>query len=117
MAAAIGLRSDYPSADLRRFAGRCDDADQVRRLLAVAQILDGASRSEAAKGAGVTSQIVRDWVVRFNEGGPDGLATGAPRPVGRRRYSRLCGLRKRITTPCITGNPYAPDWRVRLPGA
>src|SRR3546814_15999979 len=75
MAAAIGVRSDYTSADLRQFARRSDDADQVRRLLAVALILDGGSRSEAAKIAGVTLQIVRDWILRFNEGGPEGLAT------------------------------------------
>ncbi|WP_233998276.1 IS630 family transposase [Erythrobacter sp. QSSC1-22B] len=75
MAAAIKVRTDYTSADLRRFSRRCEDADQVRRLLAVAHILDGGSRSEAAKIAGVTLQIVRDWVLRFNEGGPEGLAT------------------------------------------
>jgi transposase len=75
MAAAIGVRTDYTSTDLRCFARRCGDGDQVRRLLAVALILDGGSRSDAAKVAGVTLQIVRDWVVRFNEGGPDGLAT------------------------------------------
>ena len=62
MAAAIGVRSDYTSSDLRGFARRSGDADQVRRLLAVALILDGRSRSEAAKIAGVTLQIVRDWV-------------------------------------------------------
>ncbi len=75
MAAAIRVRSEYTSADLRGFARRSSDADQVRRLLAVALILDGGSRSEAAKIAGVTLQIVRDWVLRFNEGGPDSLAT------------------------------------------
>lgn len=75
MAAAIKVRSDYLSADLRRYARRCVDADQVRRLLAVALILDGRSRSEAATVTGVTLQIVRDWVVRFNNGGPEGLAT------------------------------------------
>lgn len=75
MAAAIGVRSDYTGADLRRFARRSGDPDQVRRLLALALILDGGSRGEAAKLAGVTLQIVRDWVLRFNEGGPDGLAT------------------------------------------
>ncbi len=79
MAAAIGVRSDYTSADLRRFARRCRDADQVRRLLAVAVILDGGSRSEAARMGGVTLQIVRDWVLRFNAGGPDGLATARRR--------------------------------------
>jgi transposase len=75
MAAASGVRTDYTSADLRGFARRCSDADQVRRLLAVALILEGGSRSEAAKVGGVTLQIVRDWVLRFNEDGPDGLAT------------------------------------------
>ena len=75
MAAAIEVRSDYTSADLRRFARRCRDADQVRRVLALAVILDGGSRSEAARMAGVTLQIVRDWVLRFNEAGPEGLVT------------------------------------------
>jgi transposase len=67
MAAAIGVRSDYTSLDLGQFARRSGDPDQVRRLLAVVLILDGGSRSEAAKVAGVTLQIVRDWVLRFNE--------------------------------------------------
>lgn len=75
MAAAIGVRTDYTSTDLRGFARRCSDPDQVRPLLALALIVDGGSRSDAAKFAGVTLQIVRDWVLRFNEGGPDGLAT------------------------------------------
>lgn len=75
MAAAIEVRGDYTLADLRVFSRRCGDADQVRRLLAVALILDGGSRSEAAKIAGVTLQIVRDWVLRFNAGGPEGLVT------------------------------------------
>lgn len=75
MAAAIGVRTDHTPADLRRFARRCGDPDQVRRLLAMALILDGGSRSDAAKVAGVTLQIVRDWVLRFNANGPDGLAT------------------------------------------
>lgn len=69
MAAAIGVRSDYTSLDFHRFARRSSDADQVRRLLAVELILDGRFRSEAAEIAGVTLQSVRDWVLRFNEGG------------------------------------------------
>ena len=73
MAAAIGVRVDYSSADLRRFSRRCDDPDQVRRLLALGLIMDGGSRTEAATAAGVTLQIVRDWVIRFNADGPDGL--------------------------------------------
>ncbi len=75
MAAAIGVRSDCASADLRRFARVSGDPDQVRRLFAVAIILDGESRRETAKMAGVTLQILRDWVLRFSEGGPERLAT------------------------------------------
>jgi transposase len=75
MAGAIGLRGGYTGTDLRRLGRRCGDADQVRRLLALAVILDGGSRSEAAKVGGVTLQIVRDWVIRFNAEGPDGLAS------------------------------------------
>lgn len=73
MAGAIGVRRDYSAADLRGLARRCGDGEQVRRLLALASILDGGSRSEAAKIGGVTLQIVRDWVIRFNAEGPDGL--------------------------------------------
>lgn len=81
MAAPVRLRGDFSSAQVRAFARRAKDADQVRRLLAIATILDGGSRSEAAKVGGVTLQIVRDWVLRFNAHGPDGLETRrAPGP-------------------------------------
>lgn len=73
MAAAIGVRGDYSATDLHRLARHCTDGEQVRRLLALASILDAGSRSEAAKIGGVTLQIVRDWVIRFNAEGPDGL--------------------------------------------
>ena len=69
MAAAVRLRSDYDGAALRRLARSSRDAKQVRRLLAVAAIYEGESRSEAARIGGVTLQIVRDWVVRFNAEG------------------------------------------------
>ncbi|WP_291715733.1 IS630 family transposase [Bradyrhizobium sp.] len=63
-------------------ARRAKDSDQVRRLLAIAAVLDGASRTEAAKVGGMDRQTLRDWVIRFNEQGPDGLinvpAPGAP---------------------------------------
>jgi hypothetical protein len=54
----------------------CGDADQVRRVLGLALILDGKSPSDAAKMAGVTLQMVRDWVLRFNAGGRDGWRNG-----------------------------------------
>ena len=81
MSVPIKLRDDLSAADVRGHARRCRDGAQVRRLLAIATILDGGSRSDAAHIGGVTRQIVRDWVVRFNADGPEGLATRkAPGP-------------------------------------
>jgi transposase len=73
MAAAIGLRADHGADDLRRLAKASRDAAQTRRLLALSVIYDGGSRTEAARVGGVTLQIVRDWVLRFNAEGPSGL--------------------------------------------
>src|SRR6476660_5158839 len=69
----IPLRLDYDAAGLRRIAREREDADQVRRLLALAVVYDRGSRTLAAEVGGVTLQIVRDWVLRFNAQGPTGL--------------------------------------------
>src|SRR5947208_12828675 len=76
MAAAIGVRGDYDTARLRELAKRSEDANQTRRLLALAAIYDGGSRTEAAKIGGVGLQTVRDWVLAFNAEGPGGLING-----------------------------------------
>lgn len=76
MAAPIPLRSDFDAMRLRLLAKRSRDPDQTRRLLALATIYEGGSRSEAARIGCVTLQSVRDWVMRFNAHGPDGLVTG-----------------------------------------
>jgi len=73
MAGAIGMRGNYTEAAWPLLARRCSDADQGRRLLSLAVILDGGRRSDAARVGGVTLQIVRNWVLRFNAEGPDGL--------------------------------------------
>jgi transposase len=73
MPRAIALRADFGAAARRRQARRSRDAAQARRLLALAAVYDGGTRSEAARIGGVTPQIVRDWVVRFNADGPEGL--------------------------------------------
>ena len=73
LSAAIGLRQDFDAATLRRFATTVKDADQVRRLLALAAVYDGKEREEAARIGGMDRQTLRDWVLRFNERGPDGL--------------------------------------------
>ncbi|MGQ0663659.1 MAG: IS630 family transposase [Pseudomonadota bacterium] len=73
MAAAIALRGDFDGATLRGLAKRTRDAKQGRRLLALAEIYDGGERRNATRIGGVGVQIVRDWVVRFNAEGPEGL--------------------------------------------
>ena len=76
MGAAVRLREDYDAGQLRQLAKRSDDADQTRRLLSLAAIYDGGSRTEAAKIGGVGLQTVRDWVLAFNAEGPPGLVNG-----------------------------------------
>jgi len=82
MGQAIAVRSDYTSREVRRFAKQSNDVWQARRLLAIAAVLDGASREEAAKIGGMERQTLRDWVIRFNDEGPEGLSNkpspGAP---------------------------------------
>ncbi len=75
MGSAVQIRLDYTGTDLRRLARKSDEADQTRRLLALAVVLDGGSRSDAARTGGVGLQVIRDWVLRFNDGGPDALTT------------------------------------------
>ena len=73
MGQPIAVRTDFAAVEVRRLARRAKDSDQVRRLLAIAAVLDGASRAQAAKVGGMDRQTLRDWVIRFNEQGPDGL--------------------------------------------
>ncbi len=74
----IPLRSDFDASQLRALARKTKNAPQARRLLALAAIYEGASRTEAARIGGVTLQIVRDWVLKFNAQGPDGLIDRKP---------------------------------------
>ena len=74
----IPLRSDFDGSALRRLARQSKDGPQARRLLALAAIYEGATRTEAARIGGVTLQIVRDWVIKFNAQGPDGLIDRKP---------------------------------------
>ena len=69
----IALREDYDAEGLRRLARRSKDNRQTRRLLALAAVYDGMSRTDAASVGGMDRQTLRDWVHRFNEEGPDGL--------------------------------------------
>ena len=82
MSATIRIRRDFDAATLRRLATTVKDANQARRLLAVAAIYDGKGREEAARLGGMDRQTLRDWMHRFNQCGPDGLINA--KPPGRR---------------------------------
>ena len=73
MGQALAMRTDLTASEVRSLAKRAKDAAQVRRLLAIAAVLEGASRTDAAKIGGMDRQTLRDWVIRFNDQGPDGL--------------------------------------------
>ena len=73
---AVSLREDYSAAELRRLASATRNANQSRRLLSLAAVLDGMNRTEAARIGGMDRQTLRDWVHRFNDHGPEGLLDG-----------------------------------------
>ena len=79
MSVPVALRTDFTGLQLRALAKQCKDAAFARRLLALAEIFDGDSRSDAARIGGVGLQTIRDWVLRFNAKGPEGLKDGKHR--------------------------------------
>jgi transposase len=83
MAAAVGLREDWDAERVRGAARTARDADQVRRLLAIAAVYEGQNRTAAAQIGAMDRQTLRDWVDRFNREGPDGLIDR--KPLGKQR--------------------------------
>jgi transposase len=110
---SVPLRGDLDAQQLRRFARRTKDGPQARRLLALAAIYDGASRTEASKIGGVTLQIVRDWVVKFNALGPDGLVDKkAPGQASRLNDAHRVALAKVIDEGPIPALHGVVRWRL-----
>ena len=109
----LPLRADFDAAALRAAARRSKNAAQARRLLALAAAYDGATRSEAARIGGVTLQIVRDWVVKFNAVGPDGLIDrkppGQPARLNDTHRAALAAMIETGPIPAVHG---VVRWRV-----
>jgi transposase len=103
----IPLRADFDAQRTRGAARQAKDGGQARRLLALAAIYDGATRTQAAKLGGVTVQIVRDWVLKFNALGPDGLidrkAPGQPSRLNDEHRKALAAVIASGPTPAIHG--------------
>lgn len=109
----IPLRPDYDAALLRRIARESEDPDQVRRLMTLAMIYDGANRTAAANAGCVTLQVVRDWVLRFNVDGPAGLIDrkppGQPSRLNDEHRAALAAMVERGPIPAVHG---VVRWRV-----
>src|SRR6266853_2449368 len=107
MGQAIAVRTDFTAGEVRRFAKRAKDAAQARLLLAIAAVLDGASREDAAKLGGMDRQTLRDWVIRFNDEGPDGLinipSPGVPPKLDEEHKAFLARLVDEGPIPAIHG--------------
>ncbi len=107
MSLPLPLRTDFDGPRLRALARKTKDGPQARRLLALAALYDGATRTEAARIGGVTLQIVRDWVVRFNAHGADGLldrkAPGQPPKLDDAHRAALAAMIETGPVPAAHG--------------
>ncbi len=103
----IPLRTDFDAGQLRFLARKTKDAAQARRFLSLAATYDGGTRTDAAKIGGVTLQIVRDWVMKFNNHGSDGLIDrkppGQPARLNDTHRAALAAMIKNGPTTAIHG--------------
>jgi len=113
MATAIDLREDFDGPALRRLARGTKDGPQARRLLSLAEIYDGGSRTDAAVIGGVTLQSVRDWVLRFNAHGPVGLLDiKAPGPTPKLNDAQRLALKQIVEAGPIPAVHGVVRWRL-----
>ncbi|BDA85021.1 hypothetical protein Sa4125_25630 [Aureimonas sp. SA4125] len=107
MATPIPLRTDFDGPGLRRLARETKDANQARRLLALAAIYESGSRTGAARIGSVTLQIARDWVLRFNAHGPAGLinvkAPGSSSKLNDKQRHALAKIVESGPIPAVHG--------------
>ena len=98
MGAAIKITCmDHSAAELRAVAAQCIDAEQTRRLLAIAMVLDDAPRADAARQTGMDRQTLCDWVHRYNEAGIHGLVSRkAPGAAAKLTQAQMAELRELV---------------------
>lgn len=114
MSAALAIRGDLSPSDLRRHAGRERNPRIARRMLAIANALEGMSRALAAKLAGMDRQALRDWVIRYNEAGIAGLddrwGDGRPTQISE---AQLASIKNTILKAAIKrGDADHPAYRI-----
>jgi transposase len=90
---ALAICQDLPPTELRRLARFEPNRRASMRLLAIANALEGLSRAEAARLAGMERQALRDAVIRYNAEGPEGLhdrpRSGRPEGLAPGRQAAL----------------------------
>ena len=101
MSAPTPLRQDFDASQLRGLARKTKDGPQARRLLALAAIYDGATRTEAAKIGGVGLQIIRD--ARGPDGLLDGKSTGQPSKLNDTQRQAIAGMIESGPIPAVHG--------------
>src|SRR5215211_7725732 len=102
MATAVTVRADFSTDELRRLAAASKHANQSRRLLSLAAVLDGMSRADAARIGGMDRQTLRDWVHRFNERAQGQLVERPPAaPLGGTAGSSPRSLKPARSAPCM----------------
>ena len=98
MSAAVKItRTEHTAEQLRALAANSKNVAQARRLLAIAMVLEGASRLDAARQAGMDRQTLRDWVHRYNKAGVDGLVSRtAPGAKPKLTKAQMAELRELV---------------------
>lgn len=94
-------REEHTPGDLRAAAGRTRDAGAARRMLALALVMEGQSRTHAAESCGMERQTLRDWVHRYNA---QGLAGLGDRPHSG-RPPRLTAIQKAAIAEMVEAGP------------
>jgi transposase len=109
--AALAIRDDLTAAELRRQARREPDRRAALRVLAIANALEGMSRADAARLAGLERQALRDAVVRYNAEGLAGLHD-RPKPGRPPRLSEgeQAALAARVFTDPDPGKDGVSAW-------
>jgi transposase len=116
---ALEIRKDRTSAVLRRLAKSENNVRVSRRMLAIANALSGMDRKTAAEAAGMDRQALRDWVIRYNEHGLEGLrdrwGRGRPPRLETAEAEELAAIILRGPDPDVDGiSAYTLEDLVRI---
>lgn len=113
MGTALAItRTDHTASELRAVACKSTDGEQIRRILALALVLEGRPRTEAAEQTGMDRQTLRDWVHRYNDGGVDGLKSRrSPGPAPALTEEQMAELKALVVQGPDPAVDHVVRWR------